>query len=138
MTLRILDCPITLTPQLRSFLARAYGLAGDDGSARATYREVLGLAPRCYFALHDLALLDLRRQPPDVVSAERNLLQAVQVNPRYVTGHRKLAVLYEYGRRRAVRGVGDPYYADQALVQSFLDAAHHTAGLEPAPLPEDS
>ena len=49
----------------------------------------------------------------------------------------KLAVLYEYGRRRAVRGVGDPYYADQALVQSFLDAAHHTAGLEPAPLPED-
>lgn len=49
----------------------------------------------------------------------------------------KLAVLYEYGRRRAVRGVGDPYYADQALVQSFLDAAHHTAGLEPAPLPEE-
>jgi aminoglycoside phosphotransferase (APT) family kinase protein len=45
----------------------------------------------------------------------------------------KLAVLYEYGRRRAVRGVGDPYYADQALVQSFLDAAHHTAGLPPAP-----
>jgi aminoglycoside phosphotransferase (APT) family kinase protein len=47
----------------------------------------------------------------------------------------KLAVLYEYGRRRAVRGVGDPYYADQALVQSFLEAAHHTAGLDPAPPP---
>jgi aminoglycoside phosphotransferase (APT) family kinase protein len=45
----------------------------------------------------------------------------------------KLAVLYEYGRRRATRGVGDPYYADQALVQAFLDAAHHTAGLTPAP-----
>ena len=43
----------------------------------------------------------------------------------------KLAVLYEYGRRRAVRGVGDPYYADRGLVQSFLDAAHRTAGLEP-------
>jgi len=42
----------------------------------------------------------------------------------------KLAVLYEYGRRRAVRGVGDPYYADQGLVQSFLEAAHRTAGLE--------
>jgi aminoglycoside phosphotransferase (APT) family kinase protein len=47
----------------------------------------------------------------------------------------KLAVLYEYGRRRARDGVGDGYYEDQALVQSFLDAAHHTAGLGPAPLP---
>ncbi|KQZ75658.1 MULTISPECIES: phosphotransferase family protein [unclassified Nocardioides] len=49
----------------------------------------------------------------------------------------KLAVLYEYGRRRAARGVGDDYYADQALVQSFLDAAHHTAGLPPAPAPPE-
>lgn len=46
----------------------------------------------------------------------------------------KLAVLYEYGRRRAVRGDGDPYYRDQSLVQSFLAAAHRTAGLE-APRP---
>jgi aminoglycoside phosphotransferase (APT) family kinase protein len=45
----------------------------------------------------------------------------------------KLAVLYEYGRRRAVRGVGDQYYADQALVQSFLAAAHRIADLEPPP-----
>jgi aminoglycoside phosphotransferase (APT) family kinase protein len=37
----------------------------------------------------------------------------------------KLAVLYEYGRRRA----DDPYYEDPALVRSFLDAAHRTAGL---------
>jgi aminoglycoside phosphotransferase (APT) family kinase protein len=43
----------------------------------------------------------------------------------------KLAVLYEYGRRRAVRGVGDPYYADQRMVQSFLEAAHLAAGIEP-------
>jgi aminoglycoside phosphotransferase (APT) family kinase protein len=43
----------------------------------------------------------------------------------------KLAVLYEYGRRRAVRGVGDPYYADPALVRSFLAAAHRAAGLPP-------
>ena len=49
----------------------------------------------------------------------------------------KLAVLYEYGRRRAVRGVGDPYYADQRLVQRFLDAAHATAGLPPAPPPTE-
>jgi len=45
--------------------------------------------------------------------------------------HWKLAVLYEYGRRRAVRGVGDPYYADQGKVQSFLEAAHLAAGIEP-------
>jgi aminoglycoside phosphotransferase (APT) family kinase protein len=47
----------------------------------------------------------------------------------------KLAVLYEYGRRRAVEGVGDPYFADQSLVQSFLQDAHRTAGLAFAPPP---
>jgi aminoglycoside phosphotransferase (APT) family kinase protein len=41
----------------------------------------------------------------------------------------KLAVLYEYGRRRAVAGHGDQYYADGAHVRSFLDAAHQAAGL---------
>jgi aminoglycoside phosphotransferase (APT) family kinase protein len=45
----------------------------------------------------------------------------------------KLAILYEYGRRRAVRGVGDPYYADPAKVRSFLAAAHSAAGLAPPP-----
>jgi aminoglycoside phosphotransferase (APT) family kinase protein len=45
----------------------------------------------------------------------------------------KLAVLYEYGRRRAVSG-GDQYYAYPALVRSFLDAAHRSAGLGPMPL----
>lgn len=49
----------------------------------------------------------------------------------------KLAVLYEYGRRRAVLGVGDAYYADRALVQSFLEAAHRTAGLAAPPQPPD-
>jgi aminoglycoside phosphotransferase (APT) family kinase protein len=46
----------------------------------------------------------------------------------------KLAVLYEYSRRRAARGDGDPYYADASLVASFLRAAHHAAGL-PVPGP---
>ena len=39
----------------------------------------------------------------------------------------KLAVLYEYGRRRAVRGVGDEYYADASLVKAFLEAAQRAA-----------
>jgi len=41
----------------------------------------------------------------------------------------KLAVLYECGRRRAVAGVGDQYYADPHKVQLFLDAAQRTIGL---------
>lgn len=41
----------------------------------------------------------------------------------------KLAVLYEYGRRRAEEGVGDQYYRDPAFVASFLDNARRTAGL---------
>jgi aminoglycoside phosphotransferase (APT) family kinase protein len=49
----------------------------------------------------------------------------------------KLAVLYEYGHRRAKKGVGDPYYGDQRLVQSFLEAAHRTAGLAPPPEPSE-
>ncbi|MBM6545442.1 phosphotransferase family protein [Janibacter sp. YIM B02568] len=41
----------------------------------------------------------------------------------------KLAVLYEYGRRRAVNGGGDDYYADGTHVEEFLTAAHRAAGL---------
>lgn len=41
----------------------------------------------------------------------------------------KLAALYEYGRRRAEKGVGDQYYRDPAQVAAFLGAAHRVAGL---------
>ncbi|EID10481.1 phosphotransferase [Mycolicibacterium phlei RIVM601174] len=44
----------------------------------------------------------------------------------------KLAVLYEYSRRRAEAGIGDPYYADSALVADFLADAWRTCGLESA------
>lgn len=40
----------------------------------------------------------------------------------------KLAVLFEYSHRRTLAGHGDPYYADPALVRSFLDAARRSAG----------
>lgn len=43
----------------------------------------------------------------------------------------KLATLYEYGRRRAERGVGDPYFKGHSAVLSFLQAAHSAAGLPP-------
>lgn len=45
----------------------------------------------------------------------------------------KLAVLYEYGRRRADAGRGDRYYGDPALVRSFLAEAHRLVGLVAPP-----
>ncbi len=41
----------------------------------------------------------------------------------------KLAVLYEYSRRRVLNGIGDPYYADPSLVTAFLADARRAAGL---------
>jgi len=35
----------------------------------------------------------------------------------------KLAVLFEYQRRRVVEGIGDHYYAQPGLVEGFLAAA---------------
>jgi len=34
----------------------------------------------------------------------------------------KLAVLFEYNRRKTTSGAGDPYYADPELVDGLLDA----------------
>jgi aminoglycoside phosphotransferase (APT) family kinase protein len=39
----------------------------------------------------------------------------------------KLAALYEYSRRRFENGIGDPYYADPGLVNSFLVAGERLA-----------
>lgn len=39
----------------------------------------------------------------------------------------KLAALYEYSRRRFESGLGDPYYADLGLVNSFLAAGERLA-----------
>ncbi len=49
----------------------------------------------------------------------------------------KLAALYAYSRRRAAGGGGDGYYADEALVTSFLRAAHRAAGLDDVPADAD-
>ena len=43
----------------------------------------------------------------------------------------KLAVLYEYSRRRADSGIGDDYYTDASQVAEFLDASHRAAGIAP-------
>lgn len=50
--------------------------------------------------------------------------------PWYMTlAQYKLAALYLHSHRRAVSGVGDPYYADPELVPRFLTAARRTAGI---------
>jgi tetratricopeptide (TPR) repeat protein len=74
-------------------LARAYGIAGDAASAQSTYAELLQVAPRCYFAYHDLAMLALQRQPPDPATAEAQLRRAIAIAPAWLTAHRKLAAL---------------------------------------------
>jgi aminoglycoside phosphotransferase (APT) family kinase protein len=51
--------------------------------------------------------------------AERSGRDLAALRWHVVNAHRKLAVLYEYSRRRG----GDPYYADPAHVPSFLAAA---------------
>jgi aminoglycoside phosphotransferase (APT) family kinase protein len=45
----------------------------------------------------------------------------------------KLAALFEHSHRRAISGVGDPYYADPTLVLRFLEAAGRNAGLSQTP-----
>ncbi|GAC84680.1 putative phosphotransferase [Gordonia paraffinivorans NBRC 108238] len=44
----------------------------------------------------------------------------------------KLAVLYEYSRRRVLDGIGDPYYADPELVARFLADARDVVAAAPA------
>jgi aminoglycoside phosphotransferase (APT) family kinase protein len=60
--------------------------------------------------------------------AERYGVEPAQLRWYTVMATWKLAVLYEYARRRGE----DAYYADPALVERFLAAAHRHAGLEPA------
>jgi aminoglycoside phosphotransferase (APT) family kinase protein len=59
--------------------------------------------------------------------ADRTGADVSQVNWYATLAMYKLAALYEYSRRRFEDGVGDPYYADPALVTSFLDAGERLA-----------
>jgi aminoglycoside phosphotransferase (APT) family kinase protein len=59
--------------------------------------------------------------------ANRTGIDVSRVNWYATLAMYKLAALYEYSRRRFEDGVGDPYYADPALVASFLDAGERLA-----------
>jgi aminoglycoside phosphotransferase (APT) family kinase protein len=59
--------------------------------------------------------------------AERTGADVSAVNWYATLAMYKLAALYEYSRRRFESGVGDPYYADPGLVNSFLAAGERLA-----------
>jgi aminoglycoside phosphotransferase (APT) family kinase protein len=59
--------------------------------------------------------------------AERTGADVSGVNWYATLAMYKLAALYEYSRRRFESGVGDPYYADPAMVSSFLAAGERLA-----------
>ena len=64
--------------------------------------------------------------------AERTGADVAGVNWYATLAMYKLAALYEYSRRRIESGVGDPYYADPALVSSFLAAGERLAAEDSA------
>jgi aminoglycoside phosphotransferase (APT) family kinase protein len=66
--------------------------------------------------------------------ADRTGADVTNVNWYATLAMYKLAALYEYSRRRFEEGIGDPYYADPALVSAFLAAGERLAA-EDSPLP---
>lgn len=113
-------------------LARAYGKRLDAAqrdleNARDVYREVLKLAPACYFAHRDLGILALKANPPDLREAEADFLKALSYNKSYVQALRDLAALCRTQKRHAdavvyLRQVIDLEPAD-VLARAYLAAA---------------
>lgn len=64
-----------------------------DQALRA-YREATALAPGCYFAYHDMGVLELQRETPNFGQATQHLTRAVQLNGRYPAPLRKLVLIY--------------------------------------------
>jgi tetratricopeptide (TPR) repeat protein len=71
----------------------------DRGAARRTYEEVLGTAPRCYFALHDLGVLALQEAPPNETVAFGHFEKVYQLHPRFTPTLRQLVNLYIVRKR---------------------------------------
>lgn len=91
----------------RSYLlGRAYGKRLDAKqrdleNAREEYRAVLALAPNCWFAWRDLAILATKTTPPDLREAEADLQKALSYQPSYVQALRDLARLCQEQDRPA-------------------------------------
>lgn len=68
---------------------------GAHAQALQAYREALSQAPQCYFAYHDLGVLELQRMRPDIPQAIQYLEHSARINPRYPAPLRKLALVYQ-------------------------------------------
>jgi tetratricopeptide (TPR) repeat protein len=113
-------------------LGRAYGkrlnaAQRDLENARDAYREVLKLAPGCYFAHRDLGILALKGEPKDESQALAHLQKALSYHPSYVQALRDLAALFRSKQQHAeavvhLRQVVDLEPAD-LLARAYLAAA---------------
>ncbi len=74
----------------------------DHASSLATYREVLQQAPRCYFAYHDMGVMEMQREKPTKRVAFDYLSQAYRNNRNYTPTQRQLINLYLSGKQFAV------------------------------------
>lgn len=75
------------------------GAEQDLANALSAYREVLTLDSRCYFAHHDMAVLESTRRKRERRRAFDHLVQALRINERYLDARRKLILLYLEGKQ---------------------------------------
>jgi tetratricopeptide (TPR) repeat protein len=64
------------------------------GEAMATYQRVVRLAPDCYYAYHDMGVIELQQEKANKRVAAGYLLQARRIHPRYPDPLRPLTLVY--------------------------------------------
>ncbi len=69
------------------------------GEALAAYRHVLGRAPRCYYAAHDMGVLTLQSDANATRAAFDHFSVAYRINDRFTPTLRQLIALYLAGKQ---------------------------------------
>ncbi len=64
------------------------------GEAMATYQRVVKLEPSCYYAFHDMGVIELQQEKANKRVAAGYLLQARRIHPRYPDPLRPLTLVY--------------------------------------------
>ena len=65
-----------------------------SAEAMATYQRVVKLDKDCYFAFHDMGIIELQQENPNKRVAAGYLLQARRIHPRYPDPLRPLTLVY--------------------------------------------
>ena len=79
--------------RLLYLLARAYGKDGRYADAITTYGESLAIESGCWLAWRDRGVLRWISKPPDLPGAEKDLRQAITLNPDYLAALQELGSL---------------------------------------------